>query len=339
MDITVDSIRQDDHTSFERAYEIKAASLAADLPGFPPLCRQRFFGGLRHPMPVTGYRWLLARLDGEPVGFAELELPQADNTAMAVVQVHVRPGSRRRGVGRALHRRVVRLMGDLGRKRIIGQTAGTLPDGPERDPAGDAFARAVGATAALVDVRRRLDATGLDEVALDRQLAEARSRAGDYRTVRWPGIPPEEYLADLAYLDGRLLLDAPTGELDYEPEKIDATRARGIAEARVAAGRRTYHTAARHEATGRLVAWTTIDVGATPDWHAFQQITIVDPAHRGRRLGTLLKIENLRYAMANEPALRSVDTWNAADNEHMISINEAIGFRPVDRWTDWQLTL
>ena len=82
-----------------------------------------------------------------------------------------------------------------------------------------------------------------------------------------------------------------------------------------------------------------IDVGATPDWHAFQQITIVDPDHRGHRLGTIAKIENLRYAMSHEPALRIIDTWNAAVNDHMISINEAIGFRPVDSWNNWQLTL
>jgi hypothetical protein len=70
-----------------------------------------------------------------------------------------------------------------------------------------------------------------------------------------------------------------------------------------------------------------------------QLITLVDPPHRGHRLGTIVKIANLRYAMAGEPALRVVDTWNAAVNDHMISINEAIGFRAMDALVDWQRTI
>ena len=34
-----------------------------------------------------------------------------------------------------------------------------------------------------------------------------------------------------------------------------------------------------------------------------------------------------------------MDTWNAAVNDHMISINEAMGFRPVDGWNNFQLNL
>ncbi len=94
-----------------------------------------------------------------------------------------------------------------------------------------------------------------------------------------------------------------------------------------------------HEPSGQVVAWTLIDLGPSADWHAFQQITIVDPAHRGHRLGLLTKVENLRWVLHHEPALRVIDTWNAAENRHMITINEQLGFRPVDAWTDWQLTI
>jgi hypothetical protein len=45
-----------------------------------------------------------------------------------------------------------------------------------------------------------------------------------------------------------------------------------------------------------LVAWTLIVVDATIDYHGWQQITIVDPAHRGHRLGISSKLENLAYA-------------------------------------------
>jgi hypothetical protein len=53
----------------------------------------------------------------------------------------------------------------------------------------------------------------------------------------------------------------------------------------------------------------------------------------------IVKIENLRYARSHEPGLEVIDTFNAAANDHMIAINESMGFRKVDGWTQWQLTL
>jgi RimJ/RimL family protein N-acetyltransferase len=197
----------------------------------------------------------------------------------------------------------------------------------------------VGAGSALVEVRRRLDVTALDEAALDGMLRDGWGKAAGYSLVRWRDRTPEEHVADVAYLDGRLLQDAPMGDLAWEPEKVDAARVRGYEEARAARGQRTYNVAARHDGSGRLVAWTAISYDATSPWHAWQQITIVDPDHRGHRLGAIVKVENLRYALATEPATTAIDTWNAAVNDHMISINEAMGFRAQDRWHDLQLTL
>jgi GNAT superfamily N-acetyltransferase len=339
MDIAVTALDVTDDAAVERAYKIMSAAVAADLPDFPPVCRQRFLGGLRHPMPGNQPRQALAHLDGLPVGYLHVDLPQLDNTDNASADLVVHPDHRQRGVGRALHEHAVRLIREQGRKRLFGMSVKELAGGPTRSGAGAAFATTMGATSALVDVRRRLDVTALDETALDRMLADAWSRAGGYSLAQWQGPAPEEYVNDVAYLDGRLLEDAPMGELEWEPEKVDAARVRAVEEGLKARGRRGYHSGIRHDASGRLVAWTTLDFGATSPWHAFQQITIVEPGHRGHRLGTIVKIENLRYAMAHEPRLRAVDTWNAAVNDHMISINEAMGFRPVDGWDNWQLSL
>jgi RimJ/RimL family protein N-acetyltransferase len=103
--------------------------------------------------------------------------------------------------------------------------------------------------------------------------------------------------------------------------------------------RTTFHSGAVHEASGRVVAWTVItgrdDVGR----HGWQGITIVDPGHRGRGLGLTIKSQNLRYAVSNRPALRAIDTHNAAANAHMLRINRLMGFRKVDEVTQWQLTV
>lgn len=339
MDIAVTPLDVADGTAVERAYEIEAATVAADVPDFPPACHQRFVGGLRHPWPGNRPHHALASIDGTPAGFVKIDLPQLDNTDNASVDLSVHPDHRRRGVGRALHEYVVQVVRDEGRKRLVSMSVRQLPGGPARSSAGAAFATALGATSALLDVRRRLDVAAIDEPALDRMLTEAWSRADGYSLVRWQDRTPDEYVDDVAYLDSRLLEDAPMGDLAWEPEKVDADRVRGAEAALRARGRRTYHSGMRHDESGRLVAWTTLDFGASNRWHAFQQITIVEPRHRGHRLGAIVKIENLRYAGAHEPELRMIDTWNAAANDHMISINEAMGFRSVDGWDNWQLTV
>ncbi|MEV4544916.1 GNAT family N-acetyltransferase [Micromonospora echinaurantiaca] len=339
MSITIAPIEAADQAAIDAAYRVGAAANDADLPDFPPFCRRRFEAAVRHPMPGTGAIWALARLDGEPAGYLALDLPELDNTDNATADLIVHPAHRRRGVGRALHEHGVRLLRERGRKRVVGMAVSALPGGPSRPAAGAAFAAALGAHPALLEVRRRLDVTRLDQAGLDALLAEARGGTTGYRTVQWRGGTPEEHLADIAYLDGRLMTDSPTGDLHWEAEQVDAERVRGTERALDARGRRRYHTAVRHEESGRLVAWTLLDVGASADWHAFQQITIVDPEHRGHRLGLLTKIENLRHLLAHEPAVRVIDTFNAAENAHMVRINEQLGFRPVDGWTDWQLTI
>ncbi|MFC8846584.1 MULTISPECIES: GNAT family N-acetyltransferase [unclassified Micromonospora] len=339
MGITITPIDPADQCAVDAAYEVRAAADQADVPDFPPLCRRRFEAAIRHPMPGNVPVWALARLDGTPAGVLALDLPQLDNTENASGDLFTHPTHRRRGVGRALHAHGRELLRERGRKRVVGMAVSALPGGPARDGSGGAFAAATGARPVLAEVRRRLDPTRLDPAALADTLADARSRAAGYGTVRWRGAAPEEYVADVAHLDGRLMTDAPLGELEWEPERVDVERVRGVERALDARGRRRYHHGAVHVASGRLVAWTTLDVGPSAPWHAFQQITIVDPVHRGHRLGLLVKAANLRYALDHEPGLRAVDTFNAEANAHMIAINEALGFRPVDAWTDWQLTL
>ncbi|MEU9516286.1 GNAT family N-acetyltransferase [Micromonospora sp. NPDC048169] len=339
MTLTVTPLDPDDRQTLDAAYRIACAAQAVDEPDLPPICRRRFEALLSHPMPGIEGRWLVARLNGLPVGWLRLHLHTIENTENATVELTVDPAYRRRGIGRVLHEHGVRLLREHGGKRLVGSTTAALPGEEDRVFPGAAFAAALGAKPALADVRRRLDVTGLDRDRLAALLAEARAAATGYRPVRWRDHTPEEYVADVAYLQGRLLLDAPMGELDWEPEQVDAARVRDAERALDARGVRRYNTGVVHEATGRLVGWTQLGLDAGSTDHAWQEITLVDPDHRGHRLGLLCKAGNLAYALAHEPALRAVDTWNAAANRHMIAINERLGFRPAAGSVDWQLTI
>jgi hypothetical protein len=43
--------------------------------------------------------------------------------------------------------------------------------------------------------------------------------------------------------------------------------------------------------------------------------------------------------MAAEPQVRRITTSNAASNAHMIAVNEALGFVPVEWWTIVELAV
>ena len=69
---------------------------------------------------------------------------------------------------------------------------------------------------------------------------------------------------------------------------------------------------------------------------ATQGMTVVDPDHRGRGLGWLVKMANLGHAAAHEPDLAIVDTYNAATNTRVIDLNVKLGYRHVDELVTWR---
>ncbi len=288
------------------------------------------------PWPGQDLEFIVAMRDGRPVGRVVLEFPTRENLDMIYADIWVVPSARRQGIGRQLYEHVREIADERGRKKLIATTLWELPGIPAPNLAGVAFAESLGFTGALADVARRLDLSTVDEAVLDDMLNHAKEKAHGYRVVRWVGSPPEEYLEDLAYLDARLMLDAPMGDLQMEAPEPDVERMREYATTLTLRERIGYHAAAVHEESNRLVAWTTISKEASLDWHGFQQITIVDPDHRGHRLGALVKVENLHFFRQHEPTVTVIDTFNAHSNSYMIAINEQMGFRPLYAWQNWK---
>ncbi len=133
--------------------------------------------------------------------------------------------------------------------------------------------------------------------------------------------------------------DVPMGEQQLEEEVWDAERVRGVEAMLATQNRAKVTTAARHEATGRLVAFTEVVVPLGAPESAWQHDTLVLREHRGHGLGFAMKLANLWAVTERHPAVRAVNTWNAADNEHMIAVNEAMGFRVVSHSTYWRKPL
>jgi hypothetical protein len=64
-----------------------------------------------------------------------------------------------------------------------------------------------------------------------------------------------------------------------------------------------------------------------PGW-AHQVITAVTREHRGHRLGLLLKLAMMELLATTEPQLERIETLNAASNEYMVAVNDALGYVP-----------
>jgi RimJ/RimL family protein N-acetyltransferase len=156
--------------------------------------------------------------------------------------------------------------------------------------------------------------------------------------VQWAGRTPERWHDDLAALTARMSTDAPSGELTWGAQEWDAERLRAKEEAVAASGGRQVVTAAQAP-DGRLAGYTTLYTCEYDDGYADQGDTLVAPAHRGRRLGLLVKLANLDLLRREHPGVRVVDTYNAAENRHMVAINDAMGFVPLVRQGDWELAL
>lgn len=313
-------------------HSVDEATRPADVPADPlsevlPRLEDR---------PEAGYRnelWL-GTVDGAAVVCGELELPTLDNETKAHVEVRVLTEHRRRGYGSAMLAHLIERARSNGRCLLHGE----IPEPIDGDaPPGPSFARAHGARQVLFEVRRKLELRALDEAAL-RQLAEdAWKHASGYSLVQWVDRTPDDIVDDLAVLKGRMSTDAPHEEMSWDPEAYDAKRVRALEELVAAKHCRFVATGARHDASGELVGFTDIGVNIGVTRVAYQWDTIVRPDHRGHRLGLLMKLANLDLLMRTISGVELVNTWNAAINEHMISVNEAMGFRAADVEWAWEL--
>jgi hypothetical protein len=142
-----------------------------------------------------------------------------------------------------------------------------------------------------------------------------------------------------ARLNARMSLDAPTAGMDWEGEAWDADRVRRGEDMLARSGVQALVAAARHRATGELVAYTVLHWRPEVPGAVLQQDTLVTGPHRGHRLGLLVKLWNLRTAQARWPLARSILTWNASENQHMLAINTALGFKPAGYEGEWQKRL
>jgi GNAT superfamily N-acetyltransferase len=273
--------------------------------------------------------------DGPILGVAMMEMPLRDNTRSAEITLAVHPAQRRRGVGTA----IVEAMTEHGRAdgRLVLNSIVDVPLDKGADRASFAFAPKVGFEPMLSGNIRHLavpmDAARMEALRAD--VAQARD-ADNYRTVTFEAPWPADYLEDQCALFRCMSTDEPHGDDGHEEEIWDAERVGENDDLRAARGARYLIAVAQHVASGRLVACTELCIGADSPGQAFQMLTVVEPTHRGHRLGLAIKLANLGFLSERAPDVRVIVTGNASVNAPMIAVNDMMGFEIASEGNFWQ---
>src|SRR6266540_34944 len=248
--------------------------------------------------------WVAENGDGVTLGFAGVLLM----AGIGVLELFVHPKYRRGGVATALLAAVARRAHADGSASLGVEVVGGTPD--------EGFYQANGFRCAFEEIRNVLDLSTVDWLRLGDM---ARGVGSGYRIEYHPGGPPEEMYE--AYATAKAYVrELPTSDLELRPSSYDAQRLRASLATLHARGLKPYIVLAVHEASGAVAGLTEVVVRA----------------HRGYGLGRALKARMLFELRAAEPQLRDVQTWNAAENEYMLRVNNELGFQPDRHWYEYE---
>jgi GNAT superfamily N-acetyltransferase len=303
---------------------VELAAQQVDGPQGPPWSARVFQAQitLGPPLAEPNEAWFVPAGDYPGVaGWYSLRFPDRENLEWAVLRLTVHPARRRQGLGTGLLRHAARRAAASGRTGIVS----TIQHGS----AGDAFASQCGATRGIDDILRVLDLRLVPTARFSDLRSTAARLAAGYSLISWAGATPPERLAGIAGMFNTMN-DAPRDAVQ-EPSTWDADRVRLDDERVAASWARQYTVAAIHDGTGELAAYTELRVPPDLRHWGYQGNTAVLRAHRGHRLGLLVKAAMLESLAASERQLERIATWNAAANEHMIAVNEQLGFEVAGR--------
>ena len=320
----------DDAEPLQQYVDVVNAARALDSPWAAPdtlrgaAARFRFGWDGEVETPYVGV------VDGVPVAVGRVATTDYDNLHLAWLGLQVHPRHRRRGHGTVM---LEALVGEAGAR---GRTSVGI-DGWDSE-ACRRFAARHGFEQKSAAVERRQVLAELDWAAIERLHDEAEVAASAYDVIRREGRTPDDELEALAEM-ASAINDAPTDDLDVEDEVYSAARMRAYEDAWLGRGHRLYRTLARHRRSGELAGQSVVLVDGERPERGDQHDTSVVAAHRGHRLGLLLKTEMNLWLREAEPQLAHISTWNAESNDHMVGVNEAIGYRVLGRELQFQKPL
>ena len=317
----------DDAAEFGRFHEVMDSAERFERPhaGMWSLEEARIL--FREGDPAEHVWGVVAVERDEVVAAGMASLPKEDNRHMGWVMPWVEPQRRRQGLGSEVLGHLLERCREEGRTHHIIETS--YPFERREDHPYRRFAEKHGFTLANTEVRRHLPLP-VDEAALDRVITEAADHHDGYRIESFDGPIPDELVDSLCHTKNQLGVDAPTGALDFEEERMDRAMLRER-EALLAKQGRVMISTLAISPEGEVVAYNDLVIPSGDRPNVYQWGTLVRREHRGHRLGMAVKARGLKELQARiGPDRTRVTTCNAEQNQHMVSINERLGFRPVE---------
>ncbi|MFJ4045078.1 GNAT family N-acetyltransferase [Microbacterium sp. NPDC089987] len=303
------------------------------------------------PTPDRDRRHWAIELDGDTVGRCALDILRDDGGATAFVTVALLRRAWGRGIGPAAYAQIEAVARDAGVRKLLNwsehhDTEAPLPRLDSPTGFGSAPLDRTARFLQRKGFRLEQVARGSALIWSDRVADHLRSlrdgaaaHAADYRVVQWTMPTPDEHVEGYAWMKSRMSTDAPDGDLGMPEEVWDADRVRREESRLTARGWTLLVTAAQHVVTGELCAFNELALGEDVAAGTHQFDTLVLSEHRGHRLGMLVKTAGLLAWLNSHPLSPRVTTWNAEENQPMLSINEAIGFTPIAYEGAWRKDL
>ena len=271
----------------------------------------------QHSSDGTPFAGVWVARDGEKLlGYASAQFPSRDNTDSAHLSGAVAIGERRTGIGRALFEAVTEHAAAAGRSRVYS--------GAFEGSDGVGALSRLGFQPLHTCAINRLDLHGASRDRWQRLYDEAADAADGYELVRLVGRTPDERVDDLVALFDAIN-DAPQTEPDAGPDRWTADRVRAYDDAMAARRQTVYRVMARHRGSGEWAGHTVLCIDEFDPVVGHQEDTSVVRAHRGHRLGLLLKADMLRWIADERPEMAATETWNSVENHHMLAVNELLG--------------
>jgi GNAT superfamily N-acetyltransferase len=327
-------IEQRVHPDYDLALAEEFTALTTDYlavyaPHLEPMPVEARLGRLLFGWDMDGTSQVLLARDasGRPLGYCQIELPRWDNVTLAGFDLVVDPSRLDSGAADALLDAAESVAVDVGRTSAV---AGSWRD-TELVTVMERRGYEVGSAAA----QRRLLPGKLDWASLDALYEQSLQRSSEYDVLEVPSPVPAEHVEGLLELQ-RAMNDAPLDSLEIEDQNWSEARFRLLEQAMAARGVEPVRLVARRRADGAYAGFTVVEIEQERPHLGFQDDTGVIRAHRGNRLGMRLKIEMLRLLRDRHPGIVQIDTWNAESNDHMISVNDALGCFVVGRTVELQ---
>jgi len=264
------------------------------------------------------------------LGFAVLSIFRTENNRhLAVTSIEVLHTHRRRGIGARLLGEVVAAARHAERRLLIGDSNRAIP-------AGEAFARRIGARHGMDEHVVELDLAEVNRDLLERWIERAAERAGDFELGVWEGAYAEEDLDDAVAMH-EAARAIPHGDLEIESWSVTKDHLREVDRANQRRGITQWTIFARHRPSGEIAGFTMLRTDPSSPGMMTVSLTAVFERYQQRGLGRWLKAAITTKVLNERPDITRIRTGNAVSNAPMRHINDQLGFKLVDVVTGWQI--